>query len=60
MELRAAERILNVYLFLRQRERECKQGRGRKRGRQRIQSRLHAVSTEPDVGCELRSREFMT
>ena len=36
--------------------------RGRKRGRQRSEagSRLQAVSTEPDAGLELTSREIMT
>ena len=27
---------------------------------QRIQSRLRAVSTEPDAGLELKNREIMT
>ena len=43
----------NKCLFLR--EGECKLGRGKERGRQRIPGRLHAVSTEPDVGLELRT-----
>ena len=38
--------------FERERERErehiCKQGRGRERGRERIPSRLHAVSAQPE------------
>ena len=37
-----------VYLF-RETEREYKQGRA-ERGRERIPSRLHAVSAEPDTG----------
>ena len=37
-------------LFLRE-TRQCEQGRGRKR--ERIPSRLHDVSAEPNVGLEL-------
>ena len=37
-----------------------KQGRGRKRGRKRIPSRLHTVSTEPDMGLKLTNCEIMT
>ena len=47
-----------ICLFLR--ARESKQGRGRKRGRERIPSRLRSVSTEPDVGLELTNLEIMT
>ena len=47
-----------------EREREsvcvCTQGRGRERGRERIPSRLHAVSTEPDVEPELMNHGIMT
>ena len=39
--------------FLRQRETEHEQGRGREKGRHRIRSRLQAVSTELDAGLEL-------
>ena len=49
-----------VYLFIligRERERA---GRGRRRGRDRISSRLHAVSTEPDAGLNLMNHEIMT
>ena len=35
-------------------------GRGRKRDRDRIPSRLCTVSTEPDVELELTNREIMT
>ena len=35
-------------------------GRGRERGRERIPSRLHAVSAEPDAGLELTNCEIMT
>ena len=64
------KKICNVHLFLREREREsvcvcvcvcvCEWGRGRERGRRRIQSRLHAVSTEPHMGLEFMNREIMT
>ena len=49
--------FFNVYLFG---EREHKQGRGRDRGRERIPSRLHAVSAEDDAGLNLTDREIMT
>ena len=39
---------------------ECEQGRGRDRGRERLLSRLHTVSAEPNEGLELRNREIMT
>ena len=32
----------------------------RKRERERIPSRLHAVNTEPDMGLEPLNREIMT
>ena len=35
-------------------------GRSRERGKERIPSRLHTVSTEPDVGLELTNHEIMT
>ena len=35
-------------------------GRGRERGRERISSRLRAVSSEPDVGLDLMNCEMMT
>ena len=49
--------------ILREREREKREnecGRGRERGRERITSRLHAVSTEPYVGLDPTNREIMT
>ena len=54
--------FFDVYLFLREeRERDrVPGGRGRVRGRQRLRSRLHAVSTEPDAGLELMDHEIMT
>ena len=36
------------------------QGRGRERGRERIPSRLCAVSTEPNAKLELTKHEIMT
>ena len=42
--------FLMVIYFEREREGETKQGRGRETGRQRIPSRLSAVSAEPDGG----------
>ena len=51
--------FLNVYLFI-LREREKEQGRGRKRGRERISSRLCAVSSKPDAGLELTNCKIMT
>ena len=51
-----ADFLKNVYLFiLRERERACTGGEGAESERERIltervPSRLHAVSTEPDVG----------
>ena len=35
-------------------------GRGREKGIERIPSRLHTVSTEPDVGLQLMNRDSMT
>ena len=50
-----------TYLFiLRERERESKQGRDREKGRERIPSRFHAVSTEPNSGFPLTNCEIMT
>ena len=46
--------------FERERERESKWGRGREKGRERIPSRLHTVSTEPNVGLQLTNSEIMT
>ena len=55
--------FFNVYLFLREREREHKQGRNtEKEGDTESEAcfRLWAVSAEPDVGLEPMSCEFMT
>ena len=48
-------------LILREKEREQEQGRGREgvRERERIPSRLHTGSVEPDVGLELTNCEIM-
>ena len=46
---------LFIYLFL-----ERGGERGRERERERIPSRLHAVSTEPDIGLDLGNHEIMT
>ena len=43
----------------RERERRAQVGEGQRWGRQRIQSRLHTVSTEPDVWLELINHELM-
>ena len=48
--------FLSLYIL----EREHKQGKDRERGRERISSRLHTVSAEPDVGLELMNHEIMT
>ena len=52
-----------IYLFIlreRERERAHEPGRGRERGRERIPSRLHTASSEPDVELELTNHEIMT
>ena len=40
--------------------RVCEWEKGRKRGRERIPSRLHAVSTEPNWGLSHKNCETMT
>ena len=55
--------FLNVYLFLRETETECKWVRVREREgdtESEAGSKLRAVSTEPDAGLELTSRKIMT
>ena len=42
------------------RERKHELGRGREKERERIPSRLHAVSTEPDEGLEPTNCEIVT
>ena len=56
--------LFNVYLFW-ERERERKsehmsRGRAERERRERIPSRLHAVSVEPDVGLDFMNCEIMT
>ena len=55
--------LLHISLFLssfiyfeRERESMCKWGRGKERGRERIPSRLHTTSAEPDAGLQLTER----
>ena len=55
--------FFNVYLFLRERERQSVNGGGAEREgdiESEACSRLQAVSTEPDVGPELMDPEIMT
>ena len=54
--------VRNKNLFIFQRDRQkCEQGRGREGGPEsEAGSRLHAVSTETDVGLELTNYEAMT
>ena len=51
----------SFYLFYFEREREREAGGGAERGgRERIPSKLHAVSTEPDAGLVSTNREITT
>ena len=54
--------FFNVYLFLRETETECEWVGAEREGGTESEagSRLRAVSTEPDTGLELTSREIMT
>ena len=47
--------FLSLFIYF---EKERELGRGRERGRERIQSRLHAVSAEPGARLELMNREM--
>ena len=55
-----------IYLFIYfllvyfERDRESEWGRGREGGRERIPSRLHVVSAEPNKGLEPTNREILT
>ena len=50
-----------LFIFEREGERESTRTSGEgQRERERILSRLHAVSTEPDLGLELTNCEIMT
>ena len=46
--------------FERENDRERMSGGGAERERERISSRLHAVSTEPDMGLDPTNQEIMT
>ena len=46
--------------FEKEREAMCNWGKGKERGKERILSRLCAVSTEPDVGLNPTNRERVT
>ena len=46
-------------IYLRERDRENMQGRGSKRRRERLPSRLHTVSAEPDERLHLMNGEVM-
>ena len=48
--------LLSLFIL---RDRHSTSG-GKEKGRERIPSRLHIVSTEPDAGLELTNREIMT
>ena len=52
---------INVYLFLRETETECEWVGAEREGdtESEVDSRLQAVSTEPDAGLELTSCEIM-
>ena len=55
--------VFNVYLFLRDRERQStSEGGAERKGDTESEagSRLPAVSTEPDAGLELTDSEIMT
>ena len=55
--------FFNIYLFLRDRERQSMRGGGAEREgntESEAGSRLRAVSTEPDVGLKPTNHEIMT
>ena len=53
--------FFNVYLFLRERKRQCLWGRGREGDTEsEAGSRFRALSTEPNVGLELTNHEIVT
>ena len=61
----AVDRVVGAFFFLslfilRERERESGGGSEREGERERIPSRLHAVSTEPDVGLDPTNHEITT
>ena len=51
------KKIKYLFNFLRDRETECKLGRGRERGRHRIRSRLQALSCQHRAQCGAQTRE---
>ena len=52
--------VFKFIYFERQTECVCAGEGQRERGRERIPSRLHTVSTEPNTGLDLRNSEIMT
>ena len=52
--------LFYFYLFISERERARAWAREGQRGRERIPSRVHAVSTGPDVGLDLTNCESVT
>ena len=49
-----------MYIYFEREREKYEWGKGREKGRQRIPSRLRAVSTEPNAGLNLMNREIMT
>ena len=54
------ESFFKIFIYFERKIEHQQAGGGAERGRQRIPSRLHAVSTEPSVGLELTNLEIMT
>ena len=52
--------VLKIYAYLLTFEREHEKEKGREREREGIPSRLHAVSTEPDMGLKFTNCKIMT
>ena len=53
--------MFKIYLFtLKERKRARQKGAEREREKERIPSRLHTTSTEPDVGLKLTDCEIVT
>ena len=52
--------LMFIFLFLRERKNTSGEGAERERVRKRIQSRVCAVSREPDSGLETTNCEIMT
>ena len=49
-----------MFVFERERERECTWGKGRDRGQQRIPGWLCTDNSEPDEGLKLMNCDIMT